>query len=272
MESLQTICIALIQGITEFLPISSSAHIQFPSLLLGWEDQGLHFDIAVHAGSLLAVVMYFRQRLVTLASGSIKSLKEGVSNEDLDLVTKLLIATIPILIAGFLLRDFVANEARNLSIIVVTTLLFGLLLGAADWRTKRLIGTGHRFDDGNPSFSIAIAIGFAQILALIPGTSRSGVTITAALLLGLGRTQAATFSFLLSIPVILGAFTLSVVELRELPAPFDFSQFALGFVIAAVSAYLCIGMFLRVIEKIGLWPFVVYRLAIGILLGIVLWL
>ncbi|MCE2406048.1 MAG: undecaprenyl-diphosphate phosphatase [Pseudomonadales bacterium] len=272
METLQTICIALIQGITEFLPISSSAHIQLPSLLLGWDDQGLHFDVAVHAGSLLAVVTYFRQRLVNIATGTVKSLRSGQSNEDLDLAAKLIIATVPVLIAGFLFREDVAAATRNLSIIVVATMLFGVLLGIADWRTSRLQARGYVFADTNPGYFVAFAIGCAQIFALIPGTSRSGVTITAALLLGLGRTQAATFSFLLAIPVIFGAFVLTIYDLNQLEVTFDIQRFGIGFVVAAISAYLCIDFFLRVIEKIGMWPFVVYRLAIGVLLGLMLWL
>ncbi|MCY4130162.1 MAG: undecaprenyl-diphosphate phosphatase [Gammaproteobacteria bacterium] len=272
MESLQTVCIALIQGVTEFLPISSSAHIQFPSLLLGWEDQGLHFDVAVHAGSLLAVLLYFRRRLLTLTIGTFNSLRNGHSSEDLDLAAKLIIATIPVLIAGFLFRDIVAVATRDLSIIVFTTLLFGLLLGLADWRTHRLRKSGHIFEDTNPSLLAALAIGCAQIFALVPGTSRSGVTITAALLLGLGRTQATTFSFLLAIPVILGAFVLTLYDMNQLDASFDFQSFGIGFLVAVISAYLCIDFFLKVIEKIGMWPFVVYRLVIGVLLGLTIWL
>ena len=272
METLQTVCIALIQGITEFLPISSSAHIQFPSLLLGWDDQGLHFDVAVHGGSLLAVLAYFRRRLLALTTGSIKSLRNRQFGEELDLVTKLIIATIPVLIAGFLFRDAIASAMRDLSIIVFTTVLFGLLLGLADWRTHRLRAQGHVFENRNPTFLVALAIGCAQIFALIPGTSRSGITITAALLLGLGRTQAATFSFLLAIPVIFGAFVLTLYDLNQLEASFEIQRFGIGFFVAAISAYLCIDLFLKIIERVGMWPFVVYRLAIGVLLGMVIWL
>ena len=272
METLQTVCIALIQGITEFLPISSSAHIQFPALLLGWRDQGLHFDVAVHAGSLLAVLLYFRKRLLELTVGTFNSLRHGQSSEELDLATKLIIATIPVLIAGFLFRDIVATVTRDLSIIVFATVFFGLLLGLADWRTHRLRKSGHIFENANPTLLAALAIGCAQTFALIPGTSRSGVTITAALLLGLGRTQAATFSFLLAIPVILGAFVLTLYDLNRLDASFDFSSFGIGFLVAATSAYLCIDFFLRVIERVGMWPFVVYRLVIGVLLGLMIWL
>ena len=272
METLQTICIALIQGITEFLPISSSAHIQLPSLLLGWEDQGLHFDVAVHAGSLLAVIVYFRHRLTALTIGTVKSLKSRQFGEELDLASKLAIATIPVLIAGFFFQDFVATATRDLSIIVYATVFFGLLLGAADWRTHRLKARGWQFEDTNPSFLVALAIGCAQVFALIPGTSRSGVTITAALLLGLGRTQAATFSFLLAIPVILGAFALTLYDLSQLDTSFDIQRFGIGFLVAALAAYLCIDFFLKVIERVGMWPFVAYRLFIAVLLGLMIWL
>lgn len=272
METLQTICIALIQGITEFLPISSSAHIQFPTLLLGWDDRGLHFDIAVHAGSLFAVVVYYRNTLVDLTFGSIASVKNRRFNEQLELATKLFIATVPVVLAGVLLVDYVAIAVRNLAIIVSATLVFGVLLGCADWRTRVLKARGHEFAEANPSYAVAFAVGVAQVFALIPGTSRSGVTITMALLLGLGRTQAANFCFLLAIPVIVGAFVLSVAKLAGDETVFDIWQFVIGFLVAGISAYLCIAGFLAVIEKIGLWPFAAYRIVIGILLGLFIWL
>ena len=271
METLQTVCIALIQGITEFLPISSSAHIQLPALLLGWRDQGLAFDIAVHGGSLLAVLVYFRHRLLNLATGSLTAFRERTVNRDSDLLVKLIIATLPVIVAGFLLRGYVESALRDLSVIVITTVLFGLLLGVAEWRTRRLSATGHIFTDSNPNFFVALLIGFAQVLALIPGTSRSGITISIALLVGLSRTQAATFSFLLAIPVILGAFVLSLVDLSMQETPIDVVNLVLGFTVAAISAYLCISLFLQFIEKIGLWPFVIYRVAIGIWLGALIW-
>ena len=272
METLQTICIALIQGITEFLPISSSAHVQFPSLLLGWQDQGLHFDVATHAGSLVAVLAFYRQKLVSLTVGTLQSLRVRTLNDESDLVLKLVVATLPVVVVGFLFRDIIASEMRNLPTIVTTTILFGVLLGLADWRTGHLKRRGHSFVESNPTHLAAFAIGCAQILALIPGTSRSGITITAALLLGFSRTQAATFSFLLAIPVIIAAFSLTLFDLQQSTIDVDYVKFGLGFGIAAISAYLCIGAFLRVIEKVGMWPFVVYRLMIGVLLGFVVWL
>ncbi len=272
METLQTICIALIQGITEFLPISSSAHIQLPSLLLGWKDPGLHFDVAIHAGSLLAVLAYFRRQLASMASGALKSVRTGLINEQSDLVAKLGVATLPVVVAGFLLQDIVAVAARDLPLVVVTTVVFGAILGFADLYTRRLKARGHVFTDANPSYLGALIVGLAQIIALVPGASRSGVTITAALFLGMSRTQAATFSFLLAIPTIIGAFSLTIYDLVQQPGSFDLARFTVGFSIAAISAYLCIGFFLRVVETIGLWPFVVYRLLIGIFLGMILWL
>ena len=272
METLQTICVALIQGITEFLPISSSAHVQFPALLLGWKDQGLHFDVATHAGSLLAVLAFYRRKLTSMTVGTFQSLRSHRYNDDMDLVAKLILATVPVIIVGFLFREIIAAQTRNLSIIVVTTILFGLALGLADWHASRRRARGHLLSQTNPSFLVALIIGCAQVLALVPGTSRSGITITVALLLGLGRTQAATFSFLLAIPVIVAAFALTIFDARDSPQPFELAQFGIGFIVSAVSAYVCIGFFLRVIEKIGMWPFVVYRVLIGLLLGSVLWL
>lgn len=272
MEILQTVCIALIQGITEFLPISSSAHIQLPNLLLDWEDRGLQFDIAIHAGSLLAVVVYFKDELNSLCSGTLRSWRTRELNDHADFTLKLIVATIPVFVAGFLLREIVASSMRDLGVIVIATVVFGLFLGLAEWQSRRLHLSGYVPSLKNPTYPVVLLIGFSQILALIPGASRSGVTMTAALLLGMSRTQAAKFSFLLAIPVISGAFALSLYDLSHQDVTFDILHFSIGFLVAAASAYLCISFFLRILEKIGLYPFVIYRLAVGIWLGLLLWL
>ena len=270
MDVLQATCIALIQGITEFLPISSSAHVQFPALLLGWEDQGLHFDVATHAGSLVAVLIYFRHRLISLARGSFNTLRYRQPSNEFSTVMKLAIATLPVVIAGYFAQDIVANEARNLLIIVVNTVLFALLLWFAD-----IVGKRHQHQassNESPTYLAAFLIGLAQVTALMPGVSRSGVTMTAALLLGMSRTHSATFAFLLAIPVIFAAFTFTSTDLYFSQTAFDLSTFLVGFLVAMGSAYLCIDIFLKIIERVGMLPFVIYRLLIGLALGIVLWL
>ena len=170
----QVVVLALIQGITEFLPVSSSAHLILPAQIWGWIDQGFLFDVAVHAGTLCAVLWYFRDTAINLA----KSILPGGPGDQSELWT-LVVATVPVVLAGLLLKDVIATDARAVNVIIVTTLLFGMLLGVADRFSRR--GAQH---SGPVSLRDALLIGLAQVFALIPGTSRSGVTITAALFLG----------------------------------------------------------------------------------------
>ena len=261
-DFLHIVALALIQGVTEFLPISSSAHLILLSQLLGWPDQGLTFDVAVHLGSLVAAIAYFRRDLMTCATGLSEALNSRQNNENADFVFKLALATTPIAMAGILLKPIVETNLRSVMVIAIATLGFGLLLGIADLRKQK--STGER--DRQVSYLQAFIIGCFQVLALIPGASRSGVTITCGLLLGIGRTTAARFSFLLSIPTILASGVLTVWH--ELPTISTDSAmaFLLGFIISAVSAYLCIDLFIRWIERIGMFPFVVYRIVLGLVI------
>ena len=161
-ELIQAALLALVQGLTEFLPISSSAHLILPGLLLGWQDQGLVFDVAVHLGTLLAVVIYFRNTLFRLTAGSMAAMSQRCWNAEVSLVASLAIATLPIALVGLLVGDWVENELRNLPVIAVATIGFGLLLAAADYYAR-----------GNAELSPlkALWIGVAQVLALVPGTS-----------------------------------------------------------------------------------------------------
>ncbi len=262
MDIIHVIVLALIQGLTEFLPISSSAHLILPSQLLGWPDQGLAFDLAVHVGTLTAVVFYFRQDLWEVTQGWVLQMKTGPSAES-RLGWNIIVATIPVCIAGFLGKDFIEQHLRSTEVIAITTLVFGVLLGLADWQNRH-----HQKTVSDITFTLALIIGLAQVLALVPGTSRSGITITAALFLGLTRKDSARFSFLLSVPTILlgGAFALLGLLGQS---GVDWLSMAIGFVCSAVSAYICITLFLSAISKIGMFPFVIYRLILGaILLGI----
>jgi undecaprenyl-diphosphatase len=256
-EFLRVIVLAILQGLTEFLPISSSAHLILPARILGWDDQGLSFDVAVHVGSLLAVIGYFRRDLWELLRGSAGALLERRWNSQAHMVACLGVASLPVGLAGLLLQDFVALHARSVLVIAAATIGFGLLLGFADTRGGR--GTGLTFHG-------ALWIGVAQALAIIPGTSRSGITMTAALLWGLDRQQAARFSFLLSIPVILAAGTLQTVELLQSPAFVQWDQLLLAVTVSAITAYLTIGWFLRLLDRLGFLPFVIYRCALGLVL------
>ena len=203
--------LALIQGLTEFLPISSSAHLILPSQLWGWEDQGLAFDMALHLGSLVAVLFYFRHDLWNIARAMLTQVSGGQASEDSQLGWHIIIATIPVLIAGLLFEEAAETNFRSVTVITATTLIFGLLLGIAD-RAGRQTGTLAQIN-----WKISLAIGVAQAFAIIPGTSRSGVTMTAALFCGLTRQSAARFSFLLSIPTIGAAASMALLDLHGQP-------------------------------------------------------
>jgi undecaprenyl-diphosphatase len=256
-ESWQAVILALIQGLTEFLPVSSSAHLILPSQLLGWEDQGLAFDVAVHVGSLVAVLAYFRRELQDMLSGTVSALRNRALNNQSQLVLLLGVATVPAAAAGLILDDYVSGSLRSTAVIASTTIFFGVLLGLADWRGK---------GDGKLGFRAAIIIGLAQALALVPGTSRSGITMTAALLCGLDRQAAARFSFLLSIPIILAAGSFKLLEVIESGAAIDGWNLLLGIGISALTAYATIAVFLRLVDRLGFMPFVLYRCVLGLVL------
>ncbi|MCA6064517.1 undecaprenyl-diphosphate phosphatase [Thalassolituus marinus] len=257
MDLIEIVVLALLQGLTEFLPISSSAHLILPSEVFGWQDQGLAFDVAVHVGTLLAVMLYFRKDIVALISGWLTTGFSRSPNADGRLAWFVALATIPAGLAGLLLDDWIEANLRTVNVIAWTTIGFGILLGVADRRT------GQTRSLATMTLWMALVIGLAQALALVPGTSRSGITITAALFVGLQRVDAARFSFLLSIPLILAAGGLKSLELAESVLPVDWSSILLGVAISAVSAWLCIYYFLAFINRIGMMPFVIYRLILG---------
>lgn len=260
MDYLHAIYLALLQGLTEFLPISSSAHLILLPRLAGWADQGLAFDVAVHVGTLTAVVTYFRHDIHRLLVAWLRSFSSRPLSVDARLAWFVLLGTIPVAVAGMLQRDVVETYLRSPLVIALTTIGFGVLLGWADYRGR------HARDEGTLTLTNVVWIGLAQALALIPGTSRSGITMTAALALGLTRSAAARFSFLLSIPVILLAGGFESLKLFQQTGPVAWEALLLGTVVAAVSAYLCIMFFLRLIERIGMLPFVIYRLVLGVVL------
>ena len=258
MDNAQAVLLALIQGLTEFLPVSSSAHLILPSQLLGWPDQGLAFDVAVHAGTLAAVVFYYRQVLSGLVGGVLgRGDSVGVSRQE----AKCLVgATLPALVVGLVVSDFIDGYLRGTAVIATTTLVFGLLLGLS--YQYRLAGDGEQ-----PITRVdhAVMIGLAQALALIPGTSRSGITITASLFLGYNVATAARFSFLLSIPVIFGALILMLIRQTDaFVSASNLGLMALAMVISAISAYLTIAFFVGLVVRVGMMPFVIYRVALAL--------
>ena len=260
MDIIEIIVLALLQGLTEFLPISSSAHLILPSQLLGWADQGLAFDVAVHVGTLLAVMLYFRKEIFNLIQGWLTTGFTRKPSNDGRLAWYIVIATIPAALAGLLFNDWIEANLRSLEVIAWTTIIFGVFLGIADRRKSA------PYTMMTMTLGMVIAIGLVQALALIPGTSRSGITLTMALFLGIARADAAKFSFLLSIPLILAAGLLKTIELSQSLLPVDWQALILGASIAAISAWFCIHYFLVFINKIGMLPFVIYRLILGAVL------
>ncbi|MEW9798355.1 undecaprenyl-diphosphate phosphatase [Alteromonas sp. CYL-A6] len=258
MTFFEILILAIIQGITEFLPISSSGHLLLPAALLGWKEQGLAFDVAVHVGSLLAVILYFRQDILHMATAWLTEGFRKQQSADSRLAWFVVLATLPAVLVGFALKDLIELYARTPMVIAVTTIGFGLLLWYADATAKRQ----QQLD--TLTLRQAMMVGLAQVLALIPGTSRSGITMTAGLMLGLDRESCARFSFLLSIPVILGAGTLATLDLVSEPHHIDWAILGYGALFSFVSAYACIYLFLSWISRIGMLPFVIYRLILGV--------
>jgi len=258
MDFLQAIALAVLQGLTEFLPISSSAHLILLPVIVGWEDQGLAFDVAVHVGTLTAVVVYYRKDLLKLISAWFGSLLGKGFNDEAKLAWYVGLGTIPVGLVGISLSDAMQETLRSPLVIAAATIVFALLLWWADKRAKEQRDTITLLD--------ALVVGLCQAIALIPGTSRSGITITAGLLLGLKREYAAKFSFLLSIPVIALAGSLKALELYQSGFDILWGFIFIGAVVSAVVAYLSIAWFLKLLNKISMMPFVWYRLVLGVVL------
>ena len=257
MDTLQVIVLALIQGVTEFLPISSSGHLILPSGVWGWSEQGLAFDVAVHVGTLMAVVLYFRQDIITMVQAWCLSAFKHQHSDNSRIAWYVIAATIPAGLVGLLFSEYIEAHLRSVLVIATTTILFGVLLGWSDHRSIEKTKSLQQLTLG-----IVLIIGIAQAIALIPGTSRSGITITAALFCGLQREAAARFSFLMSIPVILlsgGYKGISLIGVSDV----NWSDMALGIVVSAFSAFLCIHYFLKFLNTMGMMPFVIYRLLLG---------
>lgn len=260
MELIHIILLAVLQGLTEFLPISSSAHLILFPKLNGWADQGLAFDVAVHVGTLTAVVWYFRRDIAVILRDGFASLAQRKKVGDSNLFWAVGFGTIPVGLAGLLFKDYVETALRSPLVIAWATIIFGLLLWWADAQGRR-VRSEHSI-----GWRDVLVIGIAQAVALIPGTSRSGITMTAGLMMGLTRAAAARFSFLLSIPVIVLAGGLNTLELIKSVESVDWTALGFGVLFSAVSAYLCIFLFLKMLERIGMLPFVIYRLLLGAVL------
>jgi undecaprenyl-diphosphatase len=277
MSYVHAVVLGLIQGITEFLPISSSAHLVLAPHLFGWRDQGLDFDIATNTGTLLAVIVFFRHELVTLTRAGLASLTPAGRAEgrmpgrrlspDARLAWLVALGTVPVAVAGLLAYHWVATVARNPLLIAATSIGFGLLLWWADAAGSRRRGVE------DVDLVDTVVVGLAQALALIPGTSRSGITITAGLGRGLTREDAARFSFLLYVPVAVLAAAKELLDLVQGGAPgVGLGPLLVGFAVAAGSAYLTIGALLAWVQRRSLTVFVVYRVLLGVAILLAVWI
>jgi len=260
LDTLQAIYLALMQGLTEFLPISSSGHLILLPNIFGWVDQGLAFDVAVHIGSLIAVVSYFRHELKIMTADWFQSVIQRQMVGESRLAWAVLWGTVPVGLAGLFFNNVIELYLRTPLVIAITTVLFGVLLWWAD-----VMGRRHR-SEHDVHWKDILIVGLAQALALIPGTSRSGVTMTAGLMLGLTREAAARFSFLLSVPVIVLAGGYQTLKLVKSDYVIQWDLLAIGVMCSAITAYLCIHVFLKLLERIGMLPFVIYRFLLGAVL------
>lgn len=260
MTLLQAIILGAVQGATEFLPISSTAHLVLVPWFFGWTDPGLGFDVALHLGTLVALLLYFRAEWLALLAGGIDLLRGRRENPNAKLMLYIVAATIPALIAGALLSDFADSTLRHPLIIATTLIVLAIVLVIAERMGRRQTKLDQM------TLSDALSVGCAQAVAIIPGVSRSGVTITAALFRGMTREAAARFSFLLSTPIIGAAVSKAIVDgVRHGFPSVSLSAAVAGIVVSGVVGYLSIAFLMRYLATHNTYIFVVYRIALGIL-------
>ena len=259
MSTFEAIVLGIVQGLTEFLPISSSGHLRIVPAFLGWDDPGAGFTAVIQLGTMAAVLVYFREDLWRIARAWLRSLRDRAARSDPDarMGWYIVIGTVPIAVIGLALHDPIENEARNLYLIGTMLIVFGVLLLLAEKVAERR----REMDDAGPRDSIAI--GFAQALALVPGVSRSGATITAGLVLGFDRAAAARFSFLLSVPAVVLSGLFEMRKIGEEGA--SVAPTVVATVLAFVSGYLSIAFLLRFLVSHTTYVFVAYRVALGAL-------
>ena len=262
MSILHIVVLALVQGVTEFLPISSSGHLVLVPIFTSWPDQGQIIDVAVHLGTLGAVLLYFWRDVFAMLRGIVIAAR-GRKDPHAKLAGLIVLATIPVFLVGYGLKHYGVDGLRSLNVIAWATLGFGIVL----WLSDKVGMTLRRVE--HMGVSDAIIVGFAQVLALVPGTSRSGITMSAARILGMERSAAARFSMLLSIPTIIGAGTLSALEIYRIGDIYltvdAFFAAALSFLFAMVA----ISFLMSWLKRSSFAPFAIYRVLLG---GGLLWL
>lgn len=265
MDIYQAIVLAIVQGVSEFLPISSSAHLILVPEILGWPDQGLAFDVAVHLGTLIAVVAFLKREMLLIVPAWFKGWNGFAWDAHGKLGWLLVIATIPVGLVGLLAMDFIQDNLRSAMVIAASTLLFGLLLGWADRG-----GEKNQLAMQQLTWRSTLLVGCAQALALIPGTSRSGITMTAMLALGFTRQAAARFSFLMAVPAIALPGLLKGAELANSASATEWLPLLTGVAVSALLAFTCMNLFMRFIQRVGMLPFVVYRVVLALLIVVLL--
>lgn len=260
MSLVQLIVLALIQGFTEYLPVSSSAHLILGSMVFGWPDQGLVVDTATHLGTLFAVLIYFRRDLLDMTTACLRPVSGPADRQHRSMAVYLVLASIPAILVGALAHEWVELYLRDMRVVAWSTLVFGVLLWVSDVKGSR--------EKGLKDFNLkgAMLVGLAQALALVPGTSRSGVTITAARFLGFSPDAAARFSFLLAIPIVAAAGLYSALKIAGGDSNVEWTQFFIVVGVSALAGWVCIAAFLALLKRVGLMPFVIYRLLLGVLL------
>ncbi len=264
MDIIHLILLGLVQGITEFLPVSSSAHLILLPKVMGWQDQGIVYDIAAHLGSLVAVLIYFREDINAVIKPWIEKPGRIDIHSDQKLLLFLVLATLPIAIVGYYFYEMISAYLRSPMVIAWSSIIFGLLL----WWVDRIGRQSKPFNE--LSYKSVFIIGLAQMMALIPGASRSGITITAGLALGFDRRSASRFSFLLAIPTILLAGGHEALRYFLGEAETEWLAFSIVAFVSAFSAYLAIHLFLKFIEQTGMLPYVLYRVILGLFIFAIL--
>jgi undecaprenyl-diphosphatase len=256
LSFLQLAVLAVVQGLTEFLPISSSGHLILVPHLLGWPDQGLTIDVAAHVGTLAAVLFYFWRDVLRMLLGLGRALR-GKSDPGARLALYLAVATIPALVTGYLVEQYAAESFRSVGLVAGTMIGFGLLLFLADRAGLTIMRVDHM------TMGQAIIIGLAQCIAFVPGVSRSGITMIAARFMGYERTEAARFSFLLSIPAIAAAGLWEGLNIYRNGSDAQFSDAAIVAALSALTGLFAIAILMRWLRNWGFGPFVIYRLLFG---------
>ncbi len=267
LEILKAILLGVVQGLTEFLPVSSTAHLRIIPSFFGWGDIGASYTAVMQVGTMMAIILYFRNDLMNMLKSTLLSIKtRNFKSKDTKLFIMILLGTIPIVILGFLLKDFIRHEFRNMYVVAASLIFFSLVLWFADRYTKKTVNMEKLgYVDG-------LIIGFFQALALIPGASRSGSTISGAFFRNMTREDAARFSFLLSIPAVLlsGTYELFSQRAELMRADSAILSLVIATIVSGVVGYWSIGFLLSFIKKHSMNLFVIYRILFGILIIILL--